>query len=113
MPHNSFKINNTPIKTVDQCAYLGFNIHSNGKLDLLQTTLVHKASRALFSLYKIPGFRYLNITEQLQLFNSLIKPILLYGSEVWGLDPILTSLKHQVDNEKTSILIRAVGWPKK
>ena len=50
-------------------------------------------SRALFNLYKMPGFRSLSVLQQLQLFNSLIKPILMYGSEVWGLEPILQRLK--------------------
>jgi len=89
----AFYLQGNIIRSVENCNYLGFNLHSNGRTDLLQSTLVAKASRALFSLYKMPGFKNISIIQQLQLFNSLIKPILMYGSEVWGIHPLLTHLK--------------------
>ena len=75
-----FTLNNSQIKCVNNYNYLGFNINSNSKFYLLQKTLVNKASRALFSLYKMSGFKNFSITQQFQLYDSLIKPILTYRS---------------------------------
>lgn len=97
-PSVLFNCNGSHIKLTKSYTYLGFNISSNGKFQLLQKTLVGKASRALFSLYRIPGFKNLSICQQLQLYDSLIKPILLYGSEVWGLDPLMKEIKLKGNN---------------
>ena len=47
--------------------------------------LRNKALRALFSYSKVLNTQCgASIKTQLHLFDSLVKPILLYGSEVWG-----------------------------
>ena len=50
--------------------------------------LYKKSLRSLFSIYSILDIHSdePNIKLFLKLFDSLIKPILLYGSEVWGLE---------------------------
>ena len=95
----NFTLNGESLNQTKTCNFLGFAIHCNGKLDLVQNTLINKASRALFNMYKMPGFKSLSIVQQIQLFNSLIKPILTYGSEVWGINPIASLLKKNSRNQ--------------
>ncbi len=42
--------------------------------------------RALFKLKALVGYSNRNPTVAIKLFEQLIKPIALYGSEIWGLD---------------------------
>ena len=48
--------------------------------------LAEQLNKALFALFK--KTRNLNLSNDLQieLFNKTVKPILLYGSEIWGLE---------------------------
>ena len=50
--------------------------------------IAEQANKALFSLLtKIRAFS-LPLDIQLELFDKNIKPILLYGTEVWGLETV-------------------------
>ena len=53
----------------------------------------------------MPGFKSLGIIRQLHLFNSLIKPIVLYGCEAWCIYSCLNFLKKEenVENKIGSI----------
>jgi hypothetical protein len=53
--------------------------------------LVEQAQKALYAVYyKIRNLQ-LPIDLQLKIFHSLVAPILLYGSEVWGVVSIIYS----------------------
>ena len=64
---------------------MGFILTPSGNFKATQTHLYDKAGRAMVllrkTLLKIPD---LSVNAQFKLFDSMIKPILLYGSEVWG-----------------------------
>ena len=45
-----------------------------------------KAQRAMFSLLKIIPLKQLPIDVQLQLFDSVVLPVLLYCCEIWGFE---------------------------
>ena len=53
-------------------------------LDKTKKHLVDQASKSMFSLVKKARKLFLPLDLQLHLFDSMITPILLYGSEVWG-----------------------------
>ena len=57
----------------------------NDNFNLAINTLMEKARRAYFKIKKTIGLnnpcRFLE-----KLFDSLVTPILTYGSEVWGVD---------------------------
>ena len=55
--------------------------------------LTYKAKRAIYAMNSKMNLRFLSVNTLLKLFDSLICPILLYGSEVW--EPYINQ-----DNEK-------------
>ena len=46
--------------------------------------IARQASKAVFSLLKNARSLLLPIDIQIELFNKTIKPIILYGCEIWG-----------------------------
>ncbi|KAI4877023.1 hypothetical protein NFI96_006215, partial [Prochilodus magdalenae] len=78
-----FTINNTQIQQATSYTYLGTPISSTGSLGLAVKELREKARRALFTIKKSIQFD-IPITICLKLFKSVIEPIALYSSEVWG-----------------------------
>ena len=77
--------NNIKLKQVNSFNYLGVTLTSNGRYFKTQKALSLQASRAIHSLFSLFDNIALNISEKLKLFDSMVIPILLYGSEIWGL----------------------------
>ena len=72
------------IKTVKYFSYLGITLDSNGKFHTAINELTKKAAKAAGRLYKLSTYNYISIQTLLETFNSLVKPILLFSSEIWG-----------------------------
>merc|ERR1712002_311049 len=64
--------------------YLGLTISASGHFGKAMNALADKARRAYYSIRKFMSKLNPPITIWLKLFQSLIEPILLYGSEIWG-----------------------------
>ena len=83
-----FRVRGTTLKHTMEYNYLGIIISASGSSDKAKNSLTEKARRAYYSikssLYKFNP----PITTWLKLFNSVIKPILMYGSELQG--PLIT-----------------------
>ena len=79
-------LNNTNIEVVQFFKYLGCFLSSSGSYAKCISELTNSARKALFSLkkYFVYNPEIFPIT-QIKLFNSMVVPILNYGSEVWGL----------------------------
>ena len=60
-------------------------IKSNGSFSETITNLADKAEKSLYSLKRVLLHNN-KIKLPLHLFNIFIKPVLLYGSEIWGQD---------------------------
>ena len=82
LKNNTFYINGRQLQTVRSATYLGLKINSSGTFEI--GNIVEKSKRAIFKLYRCFGDNRPNVKIAKHLFNSLIKPILLYGAEVWG-----------------------------
>ncbi len=63
--------------------YLGLKINATGKLNLAVNELKEKARRALYAIKQSIQIE-IPIRIWLKIFYSVIEPIALYGSEVWG-----------------------------
>jgi len=86
---NCFSYNNILLETVTSYCYLqnnvGIVLKYNGNFGLATETLMDKARKAYFKIKKTVGLdNSCGLLEKL--FDSLVSPILLYGSEVWGVD---------------------------
>ena len=73
----------TNIEFVKQFKYLGVSIDKKGNFSPTLKDLSRKATNAIFALKSRVNFAYLSTKAKLKLFDSLISPILLYGSEIW------------------------------
>ena len=83
-----FYYNGETLEIVDDFSYLGIKFNYNGKFGKTKKHLVDKARKAMFSLVRKARKLFLPIDLQLHLFDSMITPILLYGSEVWGCENV-------------------------
>ena len=57
-----------------------------------------QANRSIISMVKLQNsFGYFDYTEFFKLLDTMIKPILLYGSEIWGFE-VYESIENVQDN---------------
>ena len=80
-----YKMGNEFISTTNSYKYLGFIFTPSGEIHSGLKDLKDRALRAYYKLKQELGqyFR-LHLNTTIFLFNSLIKPILLYSSDFWG-----------------------------
>ena len=79
-----FVIGKDDIEYVNQYKYLGVIFTSNAKFSIAEKTLSMKASRALFSIKQSIFDKTIKPSSILHIFDSLVKPIALYNSEIWS-----------------------------
>ena len=72
------------LNNVNKFTYLGVTLSANGSFYQAQKTLAQQAMKALFSLNSLFNIVSLEISEKLKLFDTMVAPILNYGSEIWG-----------------------------
>lgn len=82
----NFSIDGNKIELSKSYCYLGVEMSCSGSFQLAADSLRKKALRALHSIYSSIDIYSdaPNATLFLKLFDSLVKPVLLYGSEIWG-----------------------------
>ena len=79
----TLKYGDINIKSTSEYTYLGITITLTGTYNLAVANLRKKALRGYFGLRSIIDWRYLKRSSMIMLFDSLIKPILTYGCQVW------------------------------
>ena len=83
---DTWSYNGSNLEVVSQFKYLGCELSSSGAFHMCVNSLTNSARRGLFALKK---YMYSNpeiLPElQIQLFKTMISPILMYCSEIWGL----------------------------
>ncbi len=77
-----YRIGEYTIENVNKYKYLGLMIQANGKFREATLDLKARSLKATYSLRSIIP-NECSIETQIKLYNSMIKPILLYGSEIW------------------------------
>ena len=88
-----FKIGPSDIEIVDEYKYLGLYFTRSGSFIKAKKYISEQATKAMFSLLRKIKTHSLPFDLQIDLFDKTIKPILLYGCEIWG-------------NEKVDVLER-------
>ena len=83
--NDTWSYRNEKLETVKEFKYLGFVLKSSGSCNSGIEALKASALKALFHIKSIcQKYRQITPRTQIHLFNTLIKPILNYASEVWG-----------------------------
>ena len=80
-----FKNDGNIITVEDSFKYLGVILNYNGSFVKHKKHVIDQSQKAMFSLLRRSRQLDLPIYLQLELFDSLIMPILLYGCEIWDL----------------------------
>ena len=82
LPQNlKFDCNGLNIEIVYEFNYLGIVFTKTGNFNVTKKCMINKATR---SFYELGRMYKLKIKCQLDLFDKMVKQILLYGCEVWG-----------------------------
>ena len=81
------------LEWVEVYKYLGVEVHSNGDLLAASKNLCARGWKAVFKMQS--AFKGLDVNPlmRIRLFNILVRPIITYGSEVWGAFTNLSSSK--------------------
>ena len=72
------------LEVVSEYKYLGVIFSKGGSFLTMKKHIALQASKAVFSLLKKARSLLLPIDIQIEIFSKTIKPILLYGCEIWG-----------------------------
>ena len=73
--------NGDTIKETNDFTYLGAVVSTEGGCDKDMDSRLSKAKTAFRKLERIWGSKQYNRRTKVRLFNTLVKPVLLYGSE--------------------------------
>ena len=85
LPRNfSFTYNGNELEIVNELTYLGLNFSRTGSFMSAKKILVKKANKAMYEVLKKGRLHNLSVKSQYDLFDKIVKPILLYGCEIWG-----------------------------
>ena len=76
--------NNNDIEVVKEFKYLGVLFSRSGSFYTTKKHIAHQAQKAMYNLIKRARTLDLLIDLQIELFEKMVKPILLYGCEIWG-----------------------------
>ena len=83
----SFKYGVNKLNNVKSYNYLGMTLNPYGNFSSAREKFKKIGLKALYKLGKEMGGNFReNIMRTIKLFDALIFPILLYGSEIWGVD---------------------------
>ena len=80
----NFNIGHEEVEVVKNIKYLGLMLNNNGSFNDAISNLRDKSMKALFKLFKSLKACTPSVKTSMHLFDAMIKPILLYNSEIWG-----------------------------
>merc|ERR1712035_109342 len=105
MDQHRFLLDSTALRHTLSYTHLGLNITPTGHFNLAINDLRDKGRRAFWSIKKSSCID-IPVRVWIKIFQSVIEPIILYGSEVWG--PLVTQDfekwdKHPIESLHTEI----------
>ena len=81
---NELKLGNQVLQWTSAYKYLGLELHSNGNYVKTAENLCSRGWKAIFKINSSLRNISVKTSTRLHLFDTLVKPIICYGSEVWG-----------------------------
>lgn len=79
-----FTFDGKELERVDHFKYLGVTFSYYGRFTECKKTLQRQAQRAMFGIIQKARAKSLPVDVQINLFDTMVVPILTYGCEVWG-----------------------------
>jgi hypothetical protein len=79
-----FKHGDKELEIVKDFLYFGIKFSRSGSFSNAKKELVKRRTKAMYEVLKRDRLHNLSIKCQLELFDSMVKPIILYGCETWG-----------------------------
>ena len=110
---NCIKLGENTIEDTKSIKYLGLIVSCNGNLKPALQNLQERARRAYYMLKLAMGplFRHsLVITKRL--FDTFVKPILLYCSDFWGMTKIGANISNPIEKKYISFCKQLLGVSK-
>ena len=84
----AFSINGQPINIVNTFKYLGLELCKNRRYTSAIKHNLSRARRAAFAIFKKSKDLNLSVSCQIHILNTIVKPILLYGCEIFCYDNV-------------------------
>ena len=82
---HKFYYSNIIIENVNEYKYLGFTFTSSGLDNKGKSNLLKQAKKAWFAIrHYLQNSKNKNFSTYLHIFDSQVKPIMLYACEVWA-----------------------------
>ncbi|KMQ82593.1 endonuclease-reverse transcriptase [Lasius niger] len=103
-------INNKTIANVEEFSYLGAKLSTQGGTDDDIEERIVKARNCFKSLNKIWRSSNMTLKIKINLYRSLVRSVLLYGSETWKLTMKQTKRLDVFQNKCLRIIMR-IFWP--
>ena len=72
------------IESCESYRYLGMLLSSNGNLSVSMADLSRRGLKAIFKMKSMFKKSDVSFNTMIHLFDHIIKPIMLYGSDIWG-----------------------------
>ena len=89
-----FTLNGSELEIVNEFNYLRILFNRTGNFNKTIKKQAEKATKAMFEVLKRGRTHNLSIECQLELYSKMVKPILLYGSEIWGFSKNIQCLEN-------------------
>ena len=100
------------VEEVQDFIYLGSNICTNGGADKDVELRINKARHAFRTLRPVWLSFQLSINIKIRIFNTNVKPVLLYGCETWKTTQSLNNKLQVFINSRLRYILK-VWWPNK
>ena len=105
-------LNDEALEEVDNFTYLGSIVDKQGGTDADVRTRIGKARAAFIQLKNIWSSTDLRLNTKIRIFNTIVKPVLLYGAETWRTTVITMSRVQTFANTCLRRILR-IRWPEK
>uniref|UniRef100_A0A8D8Q0R7 Craniofacial development protein 2 n=1 Tax=Cacopsylla melanoneura TaxID=428564 RepID=A0A8D8Q0R7_9HEMI len=99
-------INNQTFEQVTDFKYLGVTINENNRIEPEIRNRMNNACRSLYSMNHILISKRISKNAKLKIYDTIIKPVLLYGSETW---PIKQNILLKMQAFENRILRKIFG----
>ena len=100
------------VEEVQDFIYLGSNISTNGGADKDVELRINKSRHAFRTLRPVWLSSQLSINTKIHIFHTNVKPVLLYGCEMWKTTQSLNNKLQVFINSRLRYILK-VWWPNK